>query len=281
MASAQLAERIPVSPNARRLAKNLGVDLETVQGSGKGGRIVSGDIEAASQGTSEPDIPSQTLIPLRGMRRTIATRMSSSLREMAQLTLTMDVVMDKVVEDREERSKTGNPPGYTDYVVHAAAVALVRHPVVNSEITEEGIVLHPNVDIGMAVALEDGLIVPVIRSADSLGLTALCEESTRLAMGARSSTLKLGELKGGTFAVTALGMFGVDAFTPVINPPNTAILGIGRIRDGVRWVSAEIPVQEKILTLSFTWDHQAFDGAPAALFVGEIRDILQSGEFPD
>ena len=304
---ATTGDRIPVSPNARRLAEKLGVDLAGVSGTGRGGRIVSEDIEAAaSAGPPEarrspleavtddvagviPTTQSVTgllqtpssVIPMRGMRRTIANRMHASLHDMAQLTLSMEVVMDAVVSDRERRKASGPPPGYTDYVIAAVATALVRHPVVNSQVTADGIALLPEVKVGMAVALEDGLIVPVIHDAALLGLSDLAAETTRLADAARDSSLSLVDLEGGTFSVTALGMFGVDGFTPVVNPPNTAILGIGRLRDSVSWSDLGEPVRSSALTLSLTWDHRAFDGAPAARFAAEVRDLLEAGEFSD
>ncbi len=126
----------------------------------------------------------------------------------------------------------------------------------------------------MAVALEGGLVVPVISDADKLALDELSGETTRLAEAARDGRLTLAELEGGTFSVTALGMYGVDSFTPVINPPNTAILGVGRLRDGVAWADGA-PSQTKVLTISLTWDHRAYDGAPAAQFAATIRDTLE------
>ena len=217
------------------------------------------------------------------MRGTIARRMADSLASMAQLTLTMDVDMDGVVADRrrrhEAREATGSEgavPGYTDYVIAATAQALVEHPHVNSQITEEGVALLPEVHVGLAVALEEGLMVPVIRSTVDLDLDALAAETSRLADAARSQSLTLADVEGGTFSVTALGMFGVDAFTPIINAPNTAILGVGRLRDEVSWGDDETPARATRLTLSLTWDHRAFDGAPAAEFARSIKHRLEA-----
>ena len=161
---------------------------------------------------------------MRGMRATIASRMHEALQDMAQLTLTMDVAMDRVITDRRRRQVDGAAPGYTDYVIAAAAMALVEHPIVNSQITDGGIALLPEVNVGMAVALDDGLVVPVVRSADRHSITEISVETTRLAAGARSRSLPLADYEGATFTVTALGMYGVDAFTPIIYPPNTAIV---------------------------------------------------------
>ena len=174
--------------------------------------------------------PTRT-IRLSGIRGTIAKRMHESLRQMAQLTLFMDADLDAVVADRERRKESGSAPSYTDYIIAAAARALGQHPLVNSQITDDGVALLPTAHVGMAVALDEGLIVPVIRDTASLDLTSLSVESSRLAAAARSGSLELPDLEGGTFSVSTLGMYGVDGFTPVINPPNTAILGVGRLRD--------------------------------------------------
>jgi pyruvate dehydrogenase E2 component (dihydrolipoamide acetyltransferase) len=219
------------------------------------------------------------------MRGTIASRMSESLHSMAQLTLTMDVDMDGVVADRARRAEKATPPGYTDYVIAATAQALVEHPVVNSQVTDDGVALLPSVHVGLAVALDHGLIVPVIRDTLSYDLDALAAETTRLATAARDRTLTLADLEGGTFSVTALGMFGVDAFTPIISAPNTAILGVGRIRRDVvlddtgdtdGGTRGPEPRAAHRLTLSLTWDHRAFDGAPAAAFAQSVKRRLEA-----
>ena len=355
--------RILSSPNARRVAAELGVDLAAVAGSGPGGRIVSEDVQSFAEALPAPapgagtpltatvaarrlagllgvDIaavprtgadprvtrddvaahvrqqlagagpapastppgrtperrrsggrarpsgsgaalppPSQTpmgVVPMRGMRRTIASRMHDSLHNMAQLTLTMDAAMDRIVADRRRRQVDGAAPSYTDYVIAAAAAALVEHPVVNSQITDDGVALLPEVNVGMAVALDDGLVVPVVRGADRRSITDISVETERLAAAARSRSLGLDDFQGATFTVTAMGMYGVDAFTPIINPPNTAILGVGRIRRDVHWDDDDRPVPRPTLTLSLTWDHRAFDGAPAAEFTRTVREVLES-----
>ena len=166
-------------------------------------------------------------------------------------------------------------PGYTDFVVAAVAAALGEHPRVNSQVTDDAVALLPHIHVGLAVALDDGLLVPVVRHADRLSLDEIVAETTRLATGARDGTLSYDDYQGATFTVTALGMFGVDAFTPIINAPNTAILGVGRIRDDTVWSDGN-PAAHPTLTLSLTWDHRAFDGAPAARFAGAVRDWLES-----
>lgn len=252
---------------------------------------------AATAASATSDTPAPPLsqtpteqIPLRGMRGVIAERMSASLRSMAQLTLTMDVDMSAVVAERAgfveaARGDGGREvdadaaaavvPGYTDFVIAAAAAALGEHPRVNSQVTDDAVALLGDIHVGLAVALDDGLLVPVVRHADRLSLGEIASETTRLAAGARDGTLGYDDYQGATFTVTALGMFGVDAFTPIINSPNTAILGVGRIRDETVWADAA-PQPRPVLTLSLTWDHRAFDGAPAARFAGAVREWLES-----
>jgi pyruvate dehydrogenase E2 component (dihydrolipoamide acetyltransferase) len=289
---------------ARQLAELLGVDLSLVPYDATDGRVTKDGVAAfvraqlaGSRSPSTPATPATTtstattvLAPasqtptsikkLSGMRGTIAKRMQSSLQDMAQLTLHMDADLDAIVEDRESRKNSGNDnssnnlPGFTDYVIAAAARALKLHPIVNSQVTAEGIALLPEIHVSMAVALPEGLIVPVIKNTTSLDLSSLASETKRLSGAAREGKLGLAELEGGTFSVSTLGMFGVDGFTPVINPPNTAILGVGRLRDDVV-VSKKGKVSTvKRMTLSLTWDHRVFDGAPAAEFCKSIVDLL-------
>ena len=278
-----------VTTAARQLADSLGVDLDAVPSHGPDPRIDRADVvryarERLSGGDRPTPLTEAPLLqtpselrPMTGMRGTIASRMHASLREMAQLTLTMDVVMDAVVHDRSQGGHATRP-GYTDYVVAAVAGALRDHPVVNSQIAGGQLALLPEINVGVAIALEGGLVVPVVQRADGLSIEELSAETTRLAAAARSGGLSLADLEGGTFSVTALGMYGVDAFTPVINPPNTAILGVGRLRDGIRW-DGDVATKTTLLTLSLTWDHRAFDGAPAAEFTAGVRDrIEQWGE---
>ncbi len=216
---------------------------------------------------------------LSPMRRVIAQRMSESIHAMAQLTLTVEVDMDAVAVDRQRRkSSNSSAPGFTDYVMLASAIALRRRPYVNTSLTDAGITQHTDINVGMAVAVDGGLMVPVVPSTDHLTLDALSVETTRLASAARAGRLALQEMEGGTFSVTALGMFGVDVFTPIINPPNSAILGVGRIRTDTAWANG-VPSPVSRMTLSLTWDHRVFDGAPAAEFAREVKLILEDRAF--
>ena len=285
------ASGMPATAAARALADLLGIDLAQVPVDPIEQRItkesVAHHVRSLIAGTAPPPTsresapsalpaalqePTRT-VRLSGMRGTIAKRMHDSLRQMAQLTLFMDADMDAVVADRSARKESGTAPSFTDYVIAAAARALGQHPLVNSQITDDGVALLPTAHVGMAVALDDGLIVPVIRDTAGRDLSSLSVESSRLAQAARDGSLELPDLEGGTFSVSTLGMYGVDGFTPVINPPNTAILGVGRLRDDVVLTDGEVGVRTR-LTLSLTWDHRAFDGAPAAAFCKSIVDLL-------
>lgn len=270
----------PSSPMARKLARELGLDLAQVRGTGPGGRITKEDVEAAA---STPALGFERgedkTIPVRGMRKTIAKRMLESLQGSAQLTMDMDVNMDDAVKLRsqliDEWQAEGVRPTYTDLVVRAVAKALERHPQMNSVFSDAEITLRGDIHVGMAVALEEGLIVPVVHQANQLGLKEIAQESSRLAEAARNGALTPDDLHDGTFTVSALGMFGVDAFTPIINAPQSGILGVNRIRESVHWVG-ERPTKTQVMRLSLTWDHRALDGAPAAQFLGSVRDLLEA-----
>jgi pyruvate dehydrogenase E2 component (dihydrolipoamide acetyltransferase) len=289
----------PATTAARQLADLLGVDvahvavdpLERLVTRESVARHVRDLLAAAAGPTAaptvtaasarqEPTLPAATQTPsstvrLTGMRGTIAKRMRDSLATMAQLTLFMDADLDAVVADRARRAAAqGKAPSYTDYVIAAAARALCQHPIANSQITDDGVALLPTVHVGMAVALDGGLIVPVITNTATRDLASLSAETSRLAEAARAGVLTLPDLEGGTFSVSTLGMFGVDGFTPVINPPNTCILGVGRLRDDLVLGADGAVATTKRLTLSLTWDHRAFDGAPAAAFCKSIAELL-------
>jgi pyruvate dehydrogenase E2 component (dihydrolipoamide acetyltransferase) len=213
------------------------------------------------------------------MRKTIATRMFESLQTTAQLTMDMDVNMDDAVKLRaqlvDEWQAEAIKPTYTDLVVRACAKALAQHPLMNSRFEDREIILLGDIHVGIAVALEEGLIVPVVRDANRLTFKQLVQTSGRLAEAAQTATLTPDDLQGGTFTVSTLGMFGVDAFTPIINTPQAGILGVNRIRDDIRW-EANTPVRTQVMRLSLTWDHRVLDGAPAAQFLAAVRDLLES-----
>ena len=270
------------SPIAKKLARELGINLDTVQGTGPGGRITRNDVEAAAENAAEAESKADqnnSRIPVKGMRKTIALRMQESLQTMAQLTMDMDVNMDEAVKLRQQLiadwSDKNIKPSYTDLVIKAVAKALECHPRMNATFDETEITLLGNIHVGMAVALEEGLIVPVLKATNQLSMEQLATESGRLAAAAQEGTLGIDDLQGGTFTVSTLGMYGVDSFTPIINSPQVGILGVNRIRDDVAW-EGSVPVKRQTMRLSLTWDHRALDGAPAALFLAEIKSLLEA-----
>ncbi|MDQ0946332.1 pyruvate/2-oxoglutarate dehydrogenase complex dihydrolipoamide acyltransferase (E2) component [Streptomyces phaeochromogenes] len=279
---------IPVSPLVRRLAKERGIDLSEVQATGAGGRIRRSDLDAVT-GTPEPAAARPAprtattpqvgdVIPLTGMRGTIARRMHASLQEMAQLTHGYEVRMDAVVSLRdrlkEEWADSDLPvPSLNDFLLKAAALALREHPLLNATVLEDGVHLLDGIHLGFAVAVPGGLMVPVIEDAVDLPLPEIARRSKALAQAAREGRISPAQLEGATFTVTSLGGYGVDFFTPVINPGNVAILGVGRLRDSVEWVD-DRPVRTRVLTLSLTFDHRAVDGAPAAEYLRTVGEQL-------
>jgi pyruvate dehydrogenase E2 component (dihydrolipoamide acetyltransferase) len=272
-----------VSPLVRRDAAAAGVDLGTVMPTGPGGKVLRSDVLAAAaqqaaDGGAAPAAAAAQVIPLTGMRGVIASRMHASLQEMAQLTLGTEAVMDAAVALRaqlkQQWQQAGIPvPTITDLIVRAAALALREHPRLNASVRDNAIHVHLEINVGLAVALEDGLMVPVVKRADQLPVSAIAAESRRLAQGARTGRLALTDLEGGTFTVSTLGSYGIDFFTPVITPGQVAILGVGRLRDSVRW-EGTVPVRTQVLTLSITFDHRAVDGAPAADYLRSVVSRL-------
>ena len=272
-------ERRPASPAARKLASELGIDLATIDGTGPRGRITREDVEQAAARAAGAAPAAAAREPLRGMRKTIAERMHASLAGSAQLTLDMEVEMDDAVKLRRqlvaEWETEGIRPGFTDLVMLAAAKALPQHPRMNAALIDDAIVGSEAVHMGMAVALDEGLVVPVIHDAATKDLKTVARESSVLAERARAGALTLDDVQGGTFTVTSLGMYGVDGFTPILNAPQTGILGVGRIYEAVAW-EGETPVRRQRMRLSLTWDHRVIDGAPAAQFLATVRGYLEA-----
>ena len=275
--------RLKASPLARRLAKEFGLDLTSIAGSGPDGRIVRDDVLQAST-----EIPAQVfrtepaaseVVELSGIRQIIAERMTMSVQTNASVTLHTEVDATSLVELRElfgeKLQEQGVKLTYTDLIVKIIANALREHPRLNATLTDEGIHMLGDINIGVAVALEDGLVVPVIRNADKVGLASISEQIKNLAEKARNNQLTPSELQGGTFTLTNLGNFGVDAFTPIINPPECAILGVGRILKKPVVHNDEITIRS-MLTLSLTFDHRVVDGAPAAQFLQTVSQYIQN-----
>ncbi len=265
--------RVLASPMAKRLAREHNIDLSQIQGTGRGGRITEKDvrafIEAQKAGAKEEET-----IPLAGMRATIARRMHESLHTMAQLTLFTEADVTDLVALRA-RLKDEAGVTYTDLIVRACALALREHPRLNARLEGDVIRLLPDVHIGIAVALEDGLVVPVIRHADQKDVVALARTRQALVERARQGQLSGEEMSGSTFTVTNLGMYDIDGFTPIINPPEVAILGVGRIVEKVVIHQGKV-AQRAMMVLSLTFDHRVVDGAPAAAFLQTIKRYLET-----
>jgi pyruvate dehydrogenase E2 component (dihydrolipoamide acetyltransferase) len=270
--AAKAPREVRASPIAKRVAQEHGIDLATVTGTGPEGRITEQDVREAVQ-ARKVEAPGQRVEALTPMRKTIARRMVESLQTAAQLTLLSEADVTELVALRE-RLKEEYDVSYTDLIVKAVALALVEHPRLNARLVRDELHLLPEINIGVAVALDAGLVVPVIRDAQAKDVAMIAGEAKALVERAREGKLTEQEMSGGTFTVTNLGAYGVDAFTPIINPPEVAILGVGRIReqlvrcgDGMAW--------RQKMGLSLTFDHQVVDGAPAAVFLQSICRQLE------
>jgi len=280
-ATSRAGARRPVSPVARKLAAELGVEVDSIEGTGPGGRITKEDVERAARqpkvAASRAAAPSAgARTPLRGVRKTIAERMHQSLRESAQITITTEADVTPATELRA-RLKNEFDLTYTDMIVHAAARALLRHPRVAARLEGAEIVASVEINVGIAVALSEGLIVPVVHNAARRSLREISIEARALGEKARTSHLKLEDVTGSVFTVTNLGTFGIDAFTPILNLGETAILGVGRIVEKPTIYRSEI-ARRAMMTFSLTFDHRVVDGAPAAEFLQTMIEFFNYGE---
>ena len=277
-----------VTPLVRKLAAELGVDLADVTASGPDGKLTRSDVQRAAARLSEPVSATSTAPrttaaqpssrPMTAIRKAIARNMTASLQEMAQLTLGHEADVTALVATRaalkaEYATAGRRPPTINDFVVKAAALALREHPTMNSTLVDGRIESPGRIDVGVAVAIDDGLLVPVVRDADSRSVGDIAADTSRLAAAGRAGKLSLPDLEGATFVVSSLGTAGIDFFTPVINPGNAGILGVGRIRDGVRW-EGDTPRRTDVITLSLTFDHRVIDGAPAANYLLAVAELL-------
>jgi pyruvate dehydrogenase E2 component (dihydrolipoamide acetyltransferase) len=267
---------VVASPSARRVARELGVDLASVAGSGPGGRIVETDVRAvAGPVAGEAPAARGTVERLSPMRRAIADRLRSGLASTAQLTITAEADLTELEATLLGWSADlGRRVSYTEAIVRACALALREHPRVAARWTDRGLVPAERIDIGIAVALAEGLIVPVIREADRKDLATLAREIAELAERAQRGTLEPADTEGACFSVTNLGRYRIDAFTPLLNPPQTAILGVGRARPRPAVVDGAV-MARTLVVLSLTFDHQLVDGVPAAAFLEAIVRRLE------
>jgi pyruvate dehydrogenase E2 component (dihydrolipoamide acetyltransferase) len=271
-----------ITPVAAEMARQAGLDLGAIVGSGEGGKITKEDVERAiSSPAAAPGAPSAPpkSVPFAGMRRAIADNMHASLQNSAQLTLMTEVDVTEMVHFRdllrEEHKKDDSVRvSYNDIIIYTVARVLKRFPYMNSTLAGEEILLHDRVDIGMAVALPDGLIVPKVRNADRKGILEIGREAREVAKKAREGALSMDEVTDGTFTISNMSMLGVDGFTPIINPPEVAILGVGRVveKPGVKNGQVEI---RSYMTLSLTIDHRVVDGAPGGEFLQSLARHLE------
>ncbi|SCM74337.1 dihydrolipoamide acetyltransferase family protein [Desulfovibrio sp. 86] len=293
-------EPVRAMPAARRLAAELGVDLASVQGSGRDGAVTEKDVRAAHEAAQKAPAAGgaapaasgsctgsassgpcceDEIVPMDGLRKLIADNMMASLQGAAQLTVFVEADVTEMVALRDSmlaRNKK-NPDyrlSYNDIIAFAVCRALLRHPVMNSTLREDGIHLHKHVNLGMAVSLDTGLIVPNVKNADTFSLEQLKEKVRDAASRARKGGLSMDEISGGTFTISNVSMLGVDGFTPILNPPETGILGVGRVVEKPGVFEGEVCVR-KMMTLSLTFNHMVTDGGPAMSFLRTLADMLE------
>ncbi|MCI3134997.1 pyruvate dehydrogenase complex dihydrolipoamide acetyltransferase, partial [Phenylobacterium aquaticum] len=297
--------RIFASPLARRIAQQKGLDLSALKGSGPHGRIIKADVESATPGAARPapaaigggatmapvaprqvlnlaqmGIPdgSYDLIPLDGMRKTVARRLTESFRDVPHFPLTLDLEIDALLAGRVKINalleSQGVKVSVNDLVIKAAAIALKQVPEANASYTPEGIAMHHHADIAMAVALEGGLITPIIRAAETKGLAQIATEAKDLAARARARKLKPEEFQGGTFSISNLGMYGIKAFSSIINEPQGAILSVGAGEQRPVVKNGQLAVAT-VMTVTMTCDHRVVDGAVGARWLAAFKALIE------
>lgn len=288
--------RVKASPLARSIARKHGIDMTAITGTGPGGRIIQQDVlgylkeaipprpaapaEAPEERPLAPTVAAS--IPIEGMRRQIFQHMHRSLQETAQITLTSEVDATEFVRLRQsivkKYEKESLSISYNDILVRILTLALREHPNINATVDGESIVQWKEIHIGVAMELDDGLIVPVVRNADTLSVREIHEVLQDLFQRARNKKLLLDDIQGGTFTLTSLGHLGIDAFTPILNRPQSGILGVGRVVEKPAVVSSasgpRIDIRSKVM-LSLTVDHRIIDGAPAARFLRRVGEMIE------
>lgn len=297
-AAADAGPQVNASPKAIEFAREKGVDLTLVTGSGEGGKITKADIlkamnphvAAQQAGAADASAPASEatqaspgedrVIPMEGMRKIIADNMHASLANAAQLSVFVEADVTETVALRKallERNKK-NPDyrlSYNDIIAFAVCRALMRHPVMNATLQDDGVHVHASVNLGVAVALDEGLIVPNVKKAEGYSLEQLAAQVRDVAGRARKGGLNMDEISGGTFTISNVSMLGVDGFTPILNPPETGILGVGRIVEKPGVKDGEIGIRS-MMTLSLTFNHMVTDGAPAMNFLRDLADMLEN-----
>ena len=287
VAGSTASPEIRISPAARKLAREHSMPLESLQGTGPGGRIVVEDVERAIavRTTAAPHERVRRTIPLAGIRGTIAQRMAQSWAQVAHVTEVMEIDMTEAVALRRRRlaaweREFGVRIGLTDVLTFAVSRTLREFPDLNARLEEQEIKVLEDIHLGVAVATPEGLIVPVIRHADQRSLGDIAQQSAHLAAKAQARKLALDEVSGGTFTITNLGAYGIEIFTPLVNYPQCAILGVGRVAERPVVVPGRIDVRS-MMYVSLSFDHRIIDGAPAALFLQKLKERLETlDDFP-
>lgn len=266
------------SPKARRLAQGLGVAIESVVGSGPNGAVVAADVQAAQvEGGQVADASARETasVQIGNVWRVMADRVTRSWQEVPHFVLARDIDASRLESWRESvRRKAGSEKvSHTDLLVKLCAEALRRHPRVNATWNDGSIAVSSSINIGIAVATEDALVVPVVHDADTLDLTAISARRQAIAEAARSGGLRADDLQGGTFTISNLGMYGVDYFQAIVNAPQAAILAVGRIAERAAVVDGELAVR-RMMTLALSFDHRVVDGARGAQFLDTLADLI-------
>lgn len=290
--AASTGDRVAISPLARKIAQDKGIDFASIKGSGENGRIVKKDVEnyqpsaqpvAAATAKAAPAQPSVAFTPGEDsetqnsqMRNIIAKRLAESKFTAPHYYLTVEINMDKAIEARKEMNAVPDTKvSFNDMVIKAVAVALRKHPQVNSSWAGDKIVHHGNINVGVAVAVPDGLVVPVLKNTDYMSYSAISAAVKDMAGRAKTKALKANEMEGSTFSVSNLGMFGIETFTSIINQPNSAILSVGAIIEKPIVKNGQIVVGNT-MKLSLACDHRVIDGATGAQFLQTLRTYLES-----
>ena len=281
-------------PAARKAAKELGVDLATVTGTGRDGIVTEKDVRTAHEAAAKapapasvaptqpcpaPDADADEVIPMDGLRKLIADNMQASLQNAAQLTVFVEADVTEMVALRDTMlARNKKDPEYrlsfNDIIAFAVCRALRQHPVMNTTLQADGVHMHKHVNLGIAVSLDTGLIVPNVKNADTYSLEELKAKVRDAASRARKGGLSMDEISGGTFTISNVSMLGVDGFTPILNPPETGILGVGRVVEKPGVFECQVCVR-KMMTLSLTFNHMVTDGGPAMSFLRTLADMLE------
>ena len=278
--SAASVHRVLASPAARRIARERGIELAMVAGSGPEGSVLTADVlrEAANGAATHTERQSSEAVTLlTPMRRIVGQRMTLSKQTAPHFYVSMDVDMSAVVKSRQQWQRRGNDrtPSINDFILLACARALKDFPLLNASYSEQSLVLHPDIHVGMAVALDEGLVVPVIRNADRLTLAELALQSRQLIEKAQNKKLAPRDYEGGTFTLSNLGMLGADSFVAIINPPQAAILAVGRVAERVVAEDGMFAIRT-MMTATLSADHRIVDGALAARFLHRVKTLLES-----